>query len=470
MARDNNVGQKLQLLVLVGEESRELDLPSEGALSIGRGEECSIVINEPSVSRNHALLHLGPKLVIEDLGSANGTMIRDRAVAAASTDTMSIRHLVARKAELSVGDMLLFGSARAVVRYAPAAEVSELCTLEEDIVVRDPAMRELHAQAALAASAPINVLLLGETGVGKEVLAHAIHSRSTRAKKPFLAINCAALSDSLLESELFGHEKGAFTGAVQARAGLFEAAAAGTVLLDEVGELAPSVQAKLLRVIEQRVVMRLGSSRPRAVDVRVIAATNRDLEADVRDGRFRQDLYFRLNGLSLWIPPLRERPLEIEHLARSFLAIACRLIDRTEVPRISRDTLECLACYGWPGNVRELRHAMERAAILCRGGSVTVEHLPEPIAKGQKPARPKASDSIETASPLLESGILGESSDLPCEIRSLERARILEALERSQGSQSAAARLLGISRRTLISRIEDYGLPRPRRRTTSSGA
>jgi len=261
-------------VLLVGETSSTLDLPREGTLSIGRDASSGLRIPEPSVSRQHAVLHVGSRLLLEDLGSVNGTMIRDRPGPADAAETLNIRHLIGRKAELSVGDTLLFGTACVVVRHAPAAEPSSLTTAGGELVILDPAMRAIHAQAALAAPAPISVLLLGETGVGKEVLARAIHLGSQRAKRPFQAINCAALADTLLESELFGHEKGAFTGAVQARAGLFEVADGGTVLLDEVAELSLTAQAKLLRVLEERVVTRLGSTRSRALDVRVISATN----------------------------------------------------------------------------------------------------------------------------------------------------------------------------------------------------
>jgi two-component system response regulator AtoC len=438
-------------VVFAGEEIRTLDLPAAGTLAIGRAEGCAVRIDDPSVSRNHAVLHIGPKLAIEDLGGANGTLIRDRASAGTTAETLNVRQLVKRRAELAVGDTMLFGTASAVVRHAPAAVVPDLVAPGGDVVVSDPAIRAVYEQAALAAPTPINVLLLGETGVGKEILARAIHARSPRAKGPFLGINCAALTDSLLESELFGHEKGAFTGALQARAGLFEAAAGGTVFLDEVGELSPTSQAKLLRVLEERVVMRVGSSRPKAIDVRFVAATNRDVEAESLAGRFRQDLYFRLNGISLWIPPLRERPGEIETFARMFLGAACRLMERAEVPAISSAVLDLFRRYPWPGNVRELRNAVERAAVLCPGPTILPEHLPPSLTRSRE-TRPVAG------------GVPATPASLSIEMKAVERARIVEALERCGGSQSQAARALGISRGTLISRIEEFGLPRPRKR------
>jgi len=223
---------RLQLLVFSGEQIRSIELPAAGTISIGRGEESAVRIEDLSVSRNHAVLHVGQKLTIEDLGSANGTMVRERAGAGGGGETLSVRHLVRRTADLMVGDTMLFGTTSVVVRHAPAPDVPDLAPPANGVAARDPAMRLVHQQAARAAATPISILILGETGVGKEVMARAIHAHSSRAKGPFMGINCAALSDSVLESELFGHEKGAFTGAVQARAGLFEAAAGGTVFLD----------------------------------------------------------------------------------------------------------------------------------------------------------------------------------------------------------------------------------------------
>jgi len=459
---------RLQLLVFSGEEIRTIDLPAAGTISIGRAEESGVRIEDLSVSRNHAVLHVGPKLTIEDLGSANGTMVRDRAGGGGGGETLNVQHLMRRTADLLVGDTMLFGTTSVVVRHVPVPDVPDLAPPANGVAARDPAMRLVQQQAARAAPTPISVLILGETGVGKEVMARAIHVHSSRAKGPFMGINCAALSDSVLESELFGHEKGAFTGAVQAREGLFEAAAGGTVFLDEVGELSPGTQAKLLRVLEERVVTRLGSNRPRSIDVRILSATNRDPEAEIAAGRFRSDLYFRLNGLSLSIPPLRERLGEIEELARVFLASACRLIERTDVPRISPEVLLLLRAYRWPGNVRELRNAIERAAVLCPGDVILPEHLPPALTKLGEPerlrtvARSAASTTEATVPTAMASAPSGANDHLLTELKLVERARIIEALERCGGNQSKAARLLGISRSTLVTRIEEYGLPRPR--------
>jgi len=455
----------LELLVFAGDDVRSFSLPRAGGVTIGRGEQSALRIDDPSVSRNHAVLWVRDGLVVEDLGSANGTFVRSRAGAgSAASDTLNVRHLLKRDAPLSIGDSIIVGTTSVVVRHKPKADLPDLGGADPDVVVRDPAMRAIYQQAALAARSPLNVLILGETGVGKEVLSHAIHKHSRRANGPFLAFNCAALTETLQESELFGYEKGAFTGAQQARAGLFEAADGSTVFLDEIGELAPAAQAKLLRVIANRVVTRLGSTRERPVDVRFVAATNRDLEAETAAGRFRPDLYFRLNGFSLLIPPLRERPEEIEIFARLFLAAASREIDRTEPLTLAPATLEILRRHRWPGNVRELRNAIGRAVVLCLGEEVLPEHLPPALLKAvesQAPAAPPAPASPPSAS--------GARRPLPSEVEALEKTQILDALERCAGNQSRAARMLGISRGKLIARLDAFDITRPRKREDAPG-
>jgi len=307
----------------------------------------------------------------------------------------------------------------------------------------EESMLRVQALAERAAAGDINILVLGETGVGKEVLARAIHASSARAARPLVSINCAALAPTLLETELFGHERGAFTGAGPAKAGLLETAPGGTVFLDEVGELPLATQAKLLRVIETREVLRVGAVRPRKIDVRFVAATNRDVETEVALGSFRRDLFFRLNGMTLTIPPLRERPRDIPVLARAFAA----QLARGRAPEISAPALAVLAAHGWPGNVRELRNVIERALLLCNGPALRPEHLPEPV-----PYLPADADPAAPAPAAMPTGAPDE------------RARILAALAACGGNQSRAARQLGISRKVLIARLDSYRVARPRKR------
>jgi transcriptional regulator with PAS, ATPase and Fis domain len=249
------------------------------------------------------------------------------------------------------------------------------CSPEDpSIIVADSAVRELHRIVNLLAKGELSVVLLGETGTGKDILADAIHRRSPRASSAYVRVNCGALPDALLESELFGYERGAFTGAFQAKPGLLEVADGGTMFFDEIAELPLGIQVKLLRVLENREITRVGGVRPRRVDIRIICATNRDLAARVAQGTFRQDLYFRINGITLTVPPLRARRSEIAPLAREFLREACRRAARPQL-RMTDELLAALENYAWPGNVRELKNVIERAVTLCTGNTIDVLHL-----------------------------------------------------------------------------------------------
>jgi len=284
--------------------------------------------------------------------------------------------------------------------------------------------------------------LTGESGTGKEVVARFIHHASRRSQGPFVAINCAALPDQLLESELFGHERGAFTGAVSAKPGRIEQANGGVLFLDEVGEMAPTVQAKLLRVLEEREFMRLGSTRALHADIRVIAATNRDLHAAMQRGEFREDLYYRLGVFEISLPPLRARLDDVLELADSFLAEIGETVGRPAAG-ISRDAREHLLTYEWPGNVRELRNAIERAVILADGGFIRSEHLPV------TPRRAGRSDDDHTAVNLPAGGV---------NLEDIERSLVVKALTQARHNKTRAAKLLGLTRAQLYSRIEKYGL------------
>jgi DNA-binding NtrC family response regulator len=585
-------------MVLSEQGSRPFRLPNSGLIKVGRAPENDLAIEDPQISREHLLLHVGDVIQVEDLGSANGTFLgqeqlpprrptavspgqtielggttlliqSERRPAAKAMRTWSHGYFEARLEEECLRDRELgvrAGRARLVVlrlrledqegepellalvsetcpgalvaAYAPgeyelllldtprergeeiaenlrraladaeprvglasypedgrsadqlvaraSAGVRDHAPVEafpEEVVVADAAMLELHRLIDKVARGTISVMLLGETGVGKEVVAETVHRRSLRQERPFVRLNCAALSESLVESELFGYEKGAFTGAVAAKPGLLETAAGGTVFLDELGEMTMGLQAKLLRVIEQRQVMRVGGLKPREIDVRFVSATNRDLEAEIRRGAFRQDLYYRLNGVVIEVPPLRARSREILPLAQLFLARGAVELGR-RAPAIGERSRSLLERYPWPGNIRELKNVIERALLLCSGDRIEPEHLPvdkmsvafirDVAPAEQAPAR--RSDrppigvpiGVPLGAPLgAEDTLTGDRGDHGAdrgERSDGERQRILEALEACAGNQTRAAKLLGIARRTLTTRLEEYDIPRPRKR------
>ena len=300
------------------------------------------------------------------------------------------------------------------------------------------------------------VLITGETGTGKELVARAIHQNSPRASKPFVAVNCAAFTETLLESELFGHEKGAFTSADRSRPGLFEAAHEGTLFLDEVAEMSPAAQAKLLRVITDGQVLRLGTTQPRKVDVRLLAATHRDLQQRVLEGLFRQDLYYRLAVVPIPIPPLRDRREDLPVLSDLFVrqvAMELKLPKRS----LSPEALAMLKCYDFPGNVRELRNLIERASILSVGSELSVDSFP--VSSNSKGITASGAMAAVKSRPL--SDILPEVDDLRAFLAEAERALILRTLKATNGAQAEAARRLGISRSDLGYKIAKYGINEP---------
>ena len=341
-----------------------------------------------------------------------------------------------------------------------SAQEDEADTAEQPIVV-DKAMLQLHDEARRIAKSGINVLLVGETGSGKEVFARAIHVASRRAG-PLICVNTAALPDQLVESELFGYEKGAFSGAGAAKAGLIEAAHGGTLFLDEIGELAMPMQAKLLRVLEDHLVRRVGATSERKVDVRVIAATNCDLDQCVIDKRFRQDLLFRLNACVLLIPPLRERKGEIRRLAEVFVTRVAASMGQPKL-RLSAEALDALEQHAWPGNVRELRNVIERAAAICgsSGDAIGVAHLPPAVRGRVGGAAPASMSAAAPApSPSTERVVAGSPpEDVRGSLRDFERQRIVDALQKCGGNQTQAAELLGLPRRTLAYKIGRLAIP-----------
>ncbi|HZE95947.1 MAG TPA: sigma-54 dependent transcriptional regulator [Planctomycetota bacterium] len=318
------------------------------------------------------------------------------------------------------------------------------------IVGRSAQMQEVFKKIAAVAGSDASVLLIGESGTGKELLARAVHYNSARSGGPFEAINCASIPETLLESELFGHEKGAFTGAVRLKPGKFEVAGGGTVFLDEIGEISPAAQVKLLRFLEERRFERVGGTEPVAVDVRIVSATNQNLDVRVREGRFREDLFFRLNVVRVDIPPLRERRDDIPALVAHFLDLA-------RGAGVTADALELLKNHSWPGNVRELRNAIERGAVLARGTPIRPEHLPETVTS----PRPLGESDIdarvrELVEKLVSQGMPG---DLYHAVEARwEKALLRRVLEQTGSNQVKAAELLGINRMTLRKKMEQYGL------------
>jgi len=351
--------------------------------------------------------------------------------------------------------------ARAVEHARLLREVSSLRAeraqrfAPRQVVGSSPALRAALELALRVAATRSTVLVTGETGTGKELIAGLVHGASPRANGPFVSVNCAALPETLLESELFGHERGAFTGADRTRIGRFEQANGGTLFLDEIGDMSPMTQAKLLRVLQEQEFQRLGGTRAIRTDARIVTATHHDLEQAIRDGRFREDLYFRLNVIRIHLPPLRERPDDVEALARHFLAEFGRDLGR---PRrgFARDALAAIRAHPWPGNVRELRNAIERAVLMADGDSIDAADIGlSGVAAPPAPGRPWTS------------GLPADGLDLA----SIERAVVLEALSRSSYVQKEAARLLRISRRKLNYVVARLGITHPnwRRHVAADG-
>jgi transcriptional regulator with PAS, ATPase and Fis domain len=387
----------------------------EGKQAIGRAEDVDIRIDRESISRRHAVVHLTHgRIEIEDVGSSNGTKVGGRKI------DPQVR------VPIEPGDLLEIGGVSVLVQGALQPDTG---------APRAGTMQRLRDVAERVARSDISVLLAGETGVGKEVFAKRIHDLSARSARPFVPLNCGALSEQLLESELFGHEAGAFTGAKSTKPGLLETAEGGTVFLDEVGEMPLSAQVKLLRVLEDRKVLRVGGLQARPLDVRFVSATNRDLRKEVAAGRFREDLYYRLNGITLAIPPLRERVAEIPGLAAQFIREAAGRAGM-EPPSLSQEALSRLESHSWPGNIRELRNVIERAVVLRADGPIEPEHLFSDPSRELLQSDPDQMD---------------------------ERTRILHALQQCAGNQTRAAKLLGISRKTLGVKMDAFGIARPQK-------
>ncbi len=482
-------GGRLSLVVVDGTGARTLPLPPEGRLLIGRKTGAWLQLNDRLGSREHAeLIVRGQLVVIRDLRSQNGTWVG------------GVR--ISGECPLQPGEAVRIGSLTLVIQRAGADGPVKEPTIDEELeelaelpdapeqsrhVVRSPSMVALHALLRRVAAGRIPVLVMGETGTGKEVIAEQVHKASPRAAMPLVRINCAALPAQLLEAEFFGYERGAFTGADRAKGGLFEEADRGTLLLDEIGEMPLDLQGKLLRVLEDGRVRRVGGLQDRPVDVRIVACTNRNLTAAIGAGTFRADLYWRLCGTLLVIPPLRDRREEILPLARLFANAVARDLGR-QTPRISPEAARLLKEHPWPGNIRQLRHVMERAVLLA-SDDILPEHVsgatgevpplnasgpragPRSATVPQLPAQsdPQGLRGIEETDPqALSMRALGDAPGATASFKQqkeqAEREAILDALERAGQNQTQAAALLGMPRRTFVEKLDRYGVARPRKR------
>ncbi len=427
-------------LIVIAGPARGQVVNLDRGVSIGRDQSSTFAIPDLALSRRHCAIDGADvegrtDFLLRDLDSRNGTIVNGLPVR---------QHQLADGDQIRIGDSALIfvsganasgpegarGEVDSTVAAAfefdipvtPSLRFTSAHTIERDLIGESHAMQAVYARVAKAAPSDSTVLIRGESGTGKELVAHAIHANSGRAQGPFVAINCAAVPEGLMESELFGHERGAFTGAIAQKKGRLELAHGGTAFFDEVGELAPSLQAKLLRVLQDRRLERLGSTRPIPIDVRIVAATNRDLEAAVKAGTFRQDLFYRLNVIELSLPPLRDRvddlPLLITYFVRKYAIRSGR-----RVRGMTREARARLLKHDWPGNVRELENTIERALVLGSEDWIGVDDLPEQLLEG--PAPPNA-----------------ETRAYHDGVNDAKRQIIRDAVERADGNLARAARLL----------------------------
>lgn len=419
------------LALRIRSQGREALLPIESDVTIGKDPGCTLVLDDGFASGVHCrLVPRGGQLIVTDLDSTNGTWVNGLRVGSA---------------EVGPGANLRIGGTEIAVELQGTRERAPFA----GIVSTAPCMREVFGLVERVAPSMAPVAILGETGTGKELVARAIHEKSERAKGPFIPVNCAAISRELVESELFGHEKGAFTGATVARKGAFEEASGGTIFLDEMGELSPDLQAKLLRTLELGEIKRVGSSRPFRVDTRVVCATHRDLQAMVKKGTFREDLYYRLCVIRIELPPLRRRPGDVRLLAEHFATVHGPRGGRVA---LSPEALDKLEAHPWPGNVRELKNVLARAMLLRRGstigpGDVQFDGPAFEIPPTELPSRvADGEDAVYLPGKTLQQ---------------IETEATIKALKRHGGNRRAVARELGLARSTVQKRAAELGFPPP---------
>ncbi|MBL9023847.1 MAG: sigma 54-interacting transcriptional regulator [Myxococcales bacterium] len=408
------------VLVRVGDRADVHPVEEDDRLVIGRGEDADIVVDDSRASRRHVEIALrGGRLFVKDLGSRNGTRVGTTV-------------LKSEERALSRGDEIGVGPARVTVIALPTPQTFGPT---DEVVVADARMKELFDLVERLAGVPTPVLIRGETGAGKEILAARLHERGSRRTGPLVRLNCAAVPESLIESELFGHEKGAFTGATEKKRGYLELADKGTLFLDEIGDLPLAMQAKLLRALETQRVQRVGGREELAVDVRFVCATHHDLEGMVERGAFRRDLFYRIAGFVLEVPPLRERKTEIVPLAETFTHRFAKKLGKL-APPISEGARAALLAHTWPGNVRELKNAVEHAVVLSNGAAIDATHLPRSVLERTATSGSSMQEHVDTA----------------------ERAAIERALAACDGHRQRAADMLGISKRTLQYRLAKLGI------------
>ncbi len=445
--------RRCKLALMRGEELREYVFERD-VVTLGAMEDNDLVLDDDTVSRNHCrIVREGDQYLLIDNGSTNGTFINRVRI---------------REAFLHEGCTLTCG--KTDIKFQPVDEKLHIVPSDRerygDIIGRDRSMREIYAILEKIAPTDTTVVIEGETGTGKEVVARTIHQQSRRNDGPFIVFDCGAVPENLIESELFGHEKGSFTGAISTRHGVFEMAHGGTVFLDELGELQLDLQPKLLRVLEQRELKRVGGGKPIKVDVRIVAATNRDLEAEVRAGRFREDLFYRLTVVRLRLPPLRDRREDIDLLARHFLAQGRFNRDRLggrKVTDFAPGISDCLHAYDWPGNVRELHNVVERAVSFAEADVVELEDLPDHIAYPRRSDGTahgdKTNPNIVLPDAAARAHIKGPFKEAKEQwVSSFEEDYIARLLEKNSGNISHAAREADIDRKYFRKLMKKYGI------------
>ncbi len=449
VAEDDRVARDLLCEILRG-EGYDVEAVDDGEQAIDRAQSgdgrYDLVVSDVRMERSSGLDVLAaftakapstPVILITAFGDVTGAM---EAIQRGAYDYVS-KPFNIEELRLTVARAIERRRLVAEQKTVPADGKTQL----QDIVGKSPVMLEVYKLVARVAGSTATVLVEGESGTGKELVARSIHTHSPRANAPFVPVNCTALTESLLESELFGHARGAFTGAVSAKRGLFEAASGGTLFLDEIGDMGPKMQAQLLRTLQDGEVRPVGGSESIRVDVRLVCATNKDLEAEVKAGRFREDLYFRINVVTIRLPPLRERREDIPSLVAHFLSKTARR-ERREAAAMSQEALRLLSGYGWPGNVRELENAIERAVAVAKGNVVLPSDLPPEVGGS-------AALGVPGGVPVGDGGLIADRPTLG----ELERRYIQLVLGECGGNKKKAAEKLGIDRRTLYRALERGG-------------